>query len=517
MVNARTGELAAMRINAASVQAVHEAGREVLRAQAVLDAQATVIELDIEPGAAGRLEVDGAGAEPGHTTLRAVADVAIAIPGIGRVAIRPAIRDRAKLQTAIAEAERKLADRLAEAGAIDAADAERRLAQRTECERQLKLARAELVAHAPADRAQGLAAGAEALRNHVAIRQRSVATEMAELGLIELPDRQEAEAAEREASRAEGVTADALGPARAALAPLAAERTTLADALARAEANRQAATAEVGRLLREAEHATMQEADSTLAARLLSTGEVVEEQRLLLATLEASRPEDTLAGMDARIRRFEEAISQRRETQQRLQRDKAVLQSRIQQAEGSGIDEQVAIAERRRDDLRIERDALQREADLLILLRDSLIEAEREAKERYLAPVVQRITPYLRGLFPGAVVTCDEDFRVTGLTREGQLIEEFERLSDGTQEQVAILSRLAFSDMLIERGRPAMVILDDALAYADGDRIERMFDLLAEAATRMQILVLTCRAELFTRLGGNRVELVVDDYVASEA
>ena len=106
---------------------------------------------------------------------------------------------------------------------------------------------------------------------------------------------------------------------------------------------------------------------------------------------------------------------------------------------------------------------------------------------------------------------------MTGLTREGQVIEEFERLSDGTQEQVAILSRLAFSDMLIERGRPAMVILDDALAYADGDRIERMFDLLAEAATRMQILVLTCRAELFTRLGGNRVELVVDDYVASEA
>ena len=176
--------------------------------------------------------------------------------------------------------------------------------------------------------------------------------EMAELGLTELPDRQEAEAAEREASRAEAMTADALGPARAALAPLAAERTTLADALARAEANRQAATAEVGRLLREAEHATMQEADSTLAARLLSTGEVVEEQRLLLATLEASRPEDTLAGMDARIRRFEEAISQRRETQQRLQRDKAVLQSRIQQAEGGGIDEQVAIAERRRDDLR---------------------------------------------------------------------------------------------------------------------------------------------------------------------
>ena len=114
-------------------------------------------------------------------------------------------------------------------------------------------------------------------------------------------------------------------------------------------------------------------------------------------------------------------------------------------------------------------------------------------------------------------MTCDEDFRITGLTRDGQVLEEMERLSDGTQEQVAILSRLAFADMLIDRGRPAMVILDDALAYADRDRIERMFDLLADAATRMQILVLTCRSELFTRLGGHRVELVAETYASSAA
>ena len=54
-------------------------------------------------------------------------------------------------------------------------------------------------------------------------------------------------------------------------------------------------------------------------------------------------------------------------------------------------------------------------------------------------------------------------------------------------------TRLAFADMLLDSGRPAMVILDDALAYSDGDRLERMFDVLAEASTRMQILVLTCR------------------------
>ena len=379
-VDAHAGELAAMRIDAASVQAVHAAAREMLRSQAVLDAQATVIELDIEPGAAGRVQVDGAAAEAGRTSLRAVADVAIAIPGIGRVAIRPAIRDRDTLRAAVTTAERKLAQALAAAGASDAADAERRLMVRQACERQLDLARAELAAHAPADRKQGIAAGAEALRNHVALRQRSLDAEMAELGLAELPTREAASAAEGEAARAEAATVDALAPARAALAAPAAQRTALADALAQAGAIRQAVAAELERLARAAEQAAAQETEDALAARLLSAAEATERQRAVVAAVEADRPEDTLAAMDARVRRFEEAIGQRRETQQRLQRDVAVLRSRIQQAEGGGIDEQIAMAERRVDDLELERDVLQREADVLTLLRDTLLEAERAAK-----------------------------------------------------------------------------------------------------------------------------------------
>ena len=61
--------------------------------------------------------------------------------------------------------------------------------------------------------------------------------------------------------------------------------------------------------------------------------------------------------------------------------------------------------------------------------------------------------------------------------------------------------------MLLERGQPATIILDDALAYSDQERMERMFDLLTEAAMRAQILILTCRGELFTRLGENRLRI----------
>ena len=127
------------------------------------------------------------------------------------------------------------------------------------------------------------------------------------------------------------------------------------------------------------------------------------------------------------------------------------------------------------------------------------------AKWRYMAPVVQRITPYLQRLFPGAGIHCDENFQITAVARDTGHKERFEGLSDGTQEQIAVLTRLAFADMLLDSGRPAMVMLDDALAYSGSDRLERMFDVLTEASTRMQILILTCRGELFTRLGGKRV------------
>ena len=107
---------------------------------------------------------------------------------------------------------------------------------------------------------------------------------------------------------------------------------------------------------------------------------------------------------------------------------------------------------------------------------------------------------------PGARALLDERFAVTGLTRDGR-DESFDILSAGTQEQIAVLVRLAFADLLREQGRPAPVILDDALVFSDDERIERMFDILSAAAERMQIVVLTCRTGLFGRLGGHKLTL----------
>ena len=51
------------------------------------------------------------------------------------------------------------------------------------------------------------------------------------------------------------------------------------------------------------------------------------------------------------------------------------------------------------------------------------------------------------------------------------------------------------------------MILDDALVFSDDDRIERVFDILTRAADRTQIIILTCRQRLFSRLGARILQL----------
>jgi uncharacterized protein YhaN len=80
-------------------------------------------------------------------------------------------------------------------------------------------------------------------------------------------------------------------------------------------------------------------------------------------------------------------------------------------------------------------------------------------------------------------------------------------LSRGTQEQLAVLTRIAFADMLLEQGRPVSLILDDPLVYADDARLDLMVEILSEAAERMQVILLTCRDRAFRHVPANRVSI----------
>ena len=114
-------------------------------------------------------------------------------------------------------------------------------------------------------------------------------------------------------------------------------------------------------------------------------------------------------------------------------------------------------------------------------------------------------------LFPSAEISLDEELKITGMSRREGYEENFDHLSMGTQEQIAVLVRLAFAEMLVEQGAPAAVILDDALAFSDDRRMRLMFDILSHAAQRVQIVVFTCREQLFEGLGAHQLQLAQGD------
>src|SRR3546814_5098959 len=71
----------------------------------------------------------------------------------------------------------------------------------------------------------------------------------------------------------------------------------------------------------------------------------------------------------------------------------------------------------------------------------------------------------------------------------------------GTREQLGVLARLAYADLLQQAGRPTLLVLDDTLVHADQARRELMKRALYDAASRHQVLLFTCHAEAWQDMG----------------
>jgi DNA repair exonuclease SbcCD ATPase subunit len=148
-------------------------------------------------------------------------------------------------------------------------------------------------------------------------------------------------------------------------------------------------------------------------------------------------------------------------------------------------------------------DAFEKEIRVLQRLSSALEAARSQASELYLRPVMTELRPLIGLLFDDVSITFDDRTLLPQtILRNGQE-EEVERLSGGMREQLSVLTRLAFARLLARDGRPAPVILDDALVYSDDDRIEKMFDALHRQSRDQQIIVFTCRQRAFQTLGGN--------------
>jgi DNA repair exonuclease SbcCD ATPase subunit len=490
------GGIAATPDGVAKIQA---AELELTKATAVLNAVATTVALTIEGNAVSRVKLGGKPIDEGEISRAIIDNLVIDIDGVGEIEVRPNVKDREAVVTGIDRAERALRVALESAGVENLSAALVASSRRQDLERRLEALRNETRRLAPGDKASKLAPGVDALRIRIEELRGRRDAEMTSLGREALPELETIESQIRQnATEAERLAAEI----KAAEAGLAGPKDSVEQTREVFETLRRNFAAEIRDL--ETKNATVAEdrkeaSDTALEAKAIELEGLAEARWMAATNLEHERGE-AAEDIVARIRRLENAARAYREQSTNLRTDIARASGLITANEGDGIEEKLDAARAEQARLDAEARNYAQEVAVLELLRDTLRVAESEAKARYLAPVVTRVEPYLKMLLPGTDLVLNEDLHIAGVKRNG-VEEEFATLSHGTQEQIAVLVRLAFAELLLDQGRPATVILDDALVFSDDDRIEHMFDIMTRAAERMQIIILTCRKRLFTRLG----------------
>ena len=472
-------QLAQTKIPAGAIDELGNLDVEIARMRAVRDAARPSVSIRYDQGVTARVTVDGKtlGEEDelgydGHARLVA--------PGLGTITLRSnrAEADDDRLE----QADAKRTSLLAAMGVDDLAAARVQQERAQQYEAQIREGRARMVLLAPD--------GLPKLREEVAARTPADAQPV---GLKADPVATRASLDDADSRRKE---------AGRVLREMEPKRASADDAFVRAETELAGIQAEMQQVtaILGPEH-EREERGRSLGDGVQFLNDALAEADAGVAELEATAVDlESAAAVLKRVLSIVQAvdteIGQLRETLAGLT---ALIQTRSDEAvEEKWLETQEALFSA---NARVA--AFENEVQTLQCLSGALETARSEARELYLRPVMTELQPLLGLLFDDVSITFDEKTLLPQTIQRNGLEEDVERLSGGMREQLSILTRLAFARLLARDGRPAPVILDDALVYSDDDRIEKMFDALHRQSQGQQIIVFSCRQRAFQKLGGN--------------
>lgn len=473
-------------VSRADVEALRRAANEVRQCETEIAAFSTYLYLEISAEGRGKITLDGEPLQTGSVELPGGA--VLSVDGIGTLRSDDSRLRAAKRSLDLArQAHSALLDRLR---VSDTADASRFADQRQALEEARKQVTTDIGRLAPEGRAaieNKLSEGETESRQLAEVLEDT----QAELGAVDDIDVLGALRTERAKL---DVVEEALSAARQSLAKSETEQVRLRERLS-------------GLTLPD-DKDERQVLTQTLAGETLKADA---EARALAAQVKAFKttaPEHPLDMLTARLARLEQVAGQNRQRLEDLKTKAAGLQARRDAAfEGGDADAVVGSLSAR---LETQKETLARQLrakDVRVLLRDTLVETQTRLRDAYTAPVTEELAPLLSRVIPGAQAGLGDSLGVDTVLRDGKL-EKIGQLSGGTQEQFAILTRLAYARLLARSGASAPVILDDALVYADDARRDAMFDVLGLVSSGempIQIVYLSCHAGATARLGGTRI------------
>jgi energy-coupling factor transporter ATP-binding protein EcfA2 len=461
---------------------------QVAADRARLQVEAASVQIAFKPERARAVTVEGEPHDAGRMLFLS-RDAVLHLEGFGGVEIHPGggVEDlREKMEGAAGA----LAARLADLGYVDIAAAWSALRDRETALQEAAALQNSIAALAP----KGLDALRQSVDSQRLIAQRPVTALAATLSDI-------SDAALAEAVRAQHAAHDAEQSAEAALAAARRQKeesgrlfATLAERSAGAEHKLQDSAQELETANRQASESDLAESLAGAEAALRSAEETHTAAK---SARDAAEPE----AVTLELKRAEKAEQAIRSDIETLKQQKRELEIELRALGRDGVGEQLAEAEGQLAAATKRLAARHAEAAASRLLYETLAEAEREAKDRWLEPVRQRVQPYLKLIQPDSeIVLNEETLEIEHLVRK-DVNEPFQSLSVGAREQVAVITRLAMAELLGAAGEPSAIILDDALVNTDQARLERMHLVLHKAAESLQILVLTCRERDFLQLG----------------
>ncbi|QGU04318.1 ATP-binding protein [Corynebacterium comes] len=225
-------------------------------------------------------------------------------------------------------------------------------------------------------------------------------------------------------------------------------------------------------------------------------------ERLRLAEAEVAAADPKLAkslheGAVARVESLRGATS-RADTQL------AELKGRIEMATGAA--ERLEKAEAALEAARRRLDSVDRRAQAVRLLRETLHRHRDVVRARYAQPFADQLGRLARTVFGHDVeFTLSEGLEVTKRSI-GDNTVPLEDLSGGAKEQLAILTRFAIAGLVSQDSGdgqvPVPVVVDDSLGSTDPSRLQLMSTLFTEMGKNSQVIVLTCVPQRYERVVG---------------
>jgi len=480
-------EIANNRAEEGLVAAARRAAASVATIEARLSAAAPKVSVAYAKGAGCEIRVEGRALKDGET-LNPRQPVALEIEGVGVVTIAPGQSESlAEDQADLVAHEKQLRARLNRAGVASIDEAEERLGERRVLESKLAEASAQLKALGPD--------GLEPLeRAHDEISADAARTEdISKITHDGLKAQRRAlgdELAEAEGKLAEAQREyDQIGKEQVRLSARIDERGQRIAMLSQNLGDKAARKGEMEKM-----SVAVAEAESGLNTAVRD-----------LAAWREKAPEDArFYEMKAAAGRAQAALADAERELAEVHRRQAGIEGELKADRADDVGARLAELEERLALAQTRAQKLSREIRGLQLLDRELSSAASETLERFAKPVMDRLAPYMHLVFPEARLGFGDGLAPKALQR-GRDLEALSSLSEGTQEQLAVLVRLGFGRLLAETASPAPLILDDALVYSDDERIECMFAALKCAAETHQVLVLTCRERTFAGLGGHRI------------